>query len=540
MNQRRQNSQTPDFARSQHLDASARAAFNVQRSDESLTDFYQRLGERSDREDLVMFINACFAATRQNEFYTDRFEQTVSIEFLHRYVMTNYRRIYARSLAAGINHFNQAEIILNLLQSGAPDDPEQRNEEGKLIQSALRTLPPNRVFRIFKSLQTRRINNRRSRAVVKRYLEWRVKPEFDAVKYGRKLRAAATHCHLKLEGELGPFLFKFKKTKSFQSDLFDRYKKAYYSESVIYELPFTVAESLATRHQVPRDVFLRKIEHKMTAAEKFRYQTAASKVKGAQIDFDLGRASLTRLAIYVLSLPVEQRAERVRELAQAFEKSVMSTLRSSPLHLGRVAAVLDRSRSSEGSRQKRNRPLAVAVAINELLKQASDQYKAFWTEPIQGEPDFMVTPQGQTAIADRIIDALQWQPDLLLIVSDGYENDPPGAADQVLRIFSQRIANQGRPTQPDRSPTQAPRIVCPEVVHLNPVFDSDHYAPKPFGETIATVGIRDARDLATMLGFSRFASGMAKLDVLENHLEQLAGKLIDKVAGDSKLEALNE
>ena len=93
---------------------------HTQRGSETLNEYYERLREKSDREDLVMFINACFAATRQNEFYTDRFEQSVSIDFLHQYVMNNYRRIYARTIASGINHFNRAEIIANLLASGAP------------------------------------------------------------------------------------------------------------------------------------------------------------------------------------------------------------------------------------------------------------------------------------------------------------------------------------------------------------------------------------------------------------------------------------
>lgn len=81
-----------------------------------------RLRDQCEREDLVMFINSCFAATRQNEYYTDRYLATVSIEFLHQYTLINYRLLYARTLAAGINHFNQLQILFNLLQSGAPAD----------------------------------------------------------------------------------------------------------------------------------------------------------------------------------------------------------------------------------------------------------------------------------------------------------------------------------------------------------------------------------------------------------------------------------
>ena len=65
-----------------------------------------------------------------------------SIDFLHRNVMANDRVIYAPALAAGINDFNKATIIINLLGSGALEDCVQRTEAGKLIAKALNRLGP--------------------------------------------------------------------------------------------------------------------------------------------------------------------------------------------------------------------------------------------------------------------------------------------------------------------------------------------------------------------------------------------------------------
>ena len=495
---------------------------HTQRGSETLNEYYERLREKSDREDLVMFINACFAATRQNEFYTDRFEQSVSIDFLHQYVMNNYRRIYARTIASGINHFNRAKIIANLLASGAPADPEHRIEEGKLVASGLQSLPANRVFKLFKRLQSRRVNNRRTRATIKRYLKSRREPAFDAVKYCRKYRAAAAHAHLELGPEIGSFLFDFKRRKSYAIPLLDQYRAAHYSAAAIYDLPFTVAESLAQKHKVPRDVFFKKIEHKMTATEKLRFQATAERTRGVKFDFDLSQASPTRLAIYILSLDSKKRAERMEELESAMQRSVERAIKRLPLSLGRVAAVLDRSRSSAGSRQKRNRPLAVALASSFLLRQASQEYKAFWTLPVESENEVLVTPKGQTGLGEPILEALQWKPDLLVIISDGYENDPPDLAAQVVRVYQEKIAKHK----------------MPEIIHMNPVFDSNHYSPKPLGNSfrdrpgdapldlIATVGLRDAEDISTMIGFARFANGSAKLNVLEDYLAVLADTMI--------------
>ena len=137
--------------------------------------------ERVAQEDLVLFINACFACTGQSEFYGPREDQSVSIRFLHEYILGNYRRLYARTLAAGVNHFNQALIIQNLLLAGAPADRTQRTEEGELILAALLSLPPQRAYHLFRDLRRLRCNNRRTRGVFAAYLARRPDLNFDAV-----------------------------------------------------------------------------------------------------------------------------------------------------------------------------------------------------------------------------------------------------------------------------------------------------------------------------------------------------------------------
>ena len=117
------------------------------------------------REDLILFLNAAFACTGQREFYHTADEQRVSVQFLHAYILGNYRRLYARTLAAGINDFNAAEIILNLLSSGR-DAPESfRAEENTLLTAALGRLPPQRGWKLITRLRQERINNRRTRTI---------------------------------------------------------------------------------------------------------------------------------------------------------------------------------------------------------------------------------------------------------------------------------------------------------------------------------------------------------------------------------------
>lgn len=456
--------------------------------------------EQVAREDLVMFVNACFSCTGQREFYGDARGQSVSIEFLHQYILGNYRRLYARTLAAGINHFNQAQIVLNLLASGSPVAVEDRREEGALIAATLRALPPPRAFRVLESLRARRINNRRARAIAREYLEGRADLAFDAVKYRSKVRAAVVHGHVKLGGELGPFLFHGWKKRSYTQPLLEAFRQAHYTHDAVYALPYTVAEGLAAKHGIPRDVFLQRIEPRLTQAERLRLQESAAHDSGRAPPVDLERASLTKLALYALALTPEARRERRQELHTALERAAAHVLGRAPVSLGRVAAVLDNSYSASGSLEKRRRPLGVALAAHYLLSAASRDFRAFWTCPGADVP--LITARGQTDIATPLLEALAWGAELVVIVSDGYDNDPPGAVAELTRVFRARL-------DPERRTA---------LVHVNPVFDAEAYAPRSFGTAVPTVGVRDAEDLPTVLGFARFAEGSASLAELEAYL----------------------
>jgi len=463
---------------------------------------YSTVIQRIECEDIVTFINASFACTRQQEFYSDGQTQAFSIEFLHEYILGNYRRLYARTLAAGINHFNQAQIIVNLLAAGSPGSAQDRAEEGALIAATLQALPTNRAFQVLKKLQQRRVNNRRTRAIIRRYLTQHKEPVFAAVKYRRKFRAAVAHAHLKLEEEFGPFLFSLKQQYHFTNPLFESYRKAHYSHDAIYELPYTVAEGLAAKHRIPREKFLAGIEKQMTVGEKFRLQKAAEKAKNVTLEIDINKIEITRLALYILSLPITVRRERYEKLHQAMTESATRALRRVPMTLGKVATVLDASYSMSGSTKKKQRPLGVALAASYLLRAASQAYRAFWTYPVKHE--LLVQARGQTPLGERLLDALTWQPELVVIISDGFENDPPSGAAEVARVYRDKL-------EPNYHT---------DIIHTNPVFDAENYTPRQIGAAIPTVGLRDAEDIPTMLGFARFASGVVPLSVLEDYLSK--------------------
>ena len=457
---------------------------------------------RIEREDITLFVNAAFTCTSQHEYYGAAHQQRVALAFLHAYLVGNYRRVYARCLAIGLNHHNVAMVVFELLRAGAPSEVEARQEENALIEKALQHLPPPAVYRLFTRLRRARVNNRRTRATVQTWFAQRPQLSFDAIKYRKHVRSLVRHVHLSLDDEPFAYLFRGPHSRRRWSDpMFDAVRRAKYEEGALYELPFSIAQGLAASKGIPRARFLKRAQHSMTVRERVRMEATAER-HGAKLNrMPLERLGLTKVCSYALGLDKEDRVAARERIEQALTHAVNRCLARSPLTLGRVAAVLDRSQSSRGSSHKRNRPLAVTWGIHRVLQRASLTYKAFWTWPTSDE--LRLGPRGQTDLATPLMAALRWAPELLIIVSDGYDNAPPGAAAEMLRVFRTKLDVEEKTT----------------IVHVNPVFDAEDMQPKTLGPWVPSVGVRDAEDLPTMLGFARFVAGDASLNDLLTYLD---------------------
>jgi hypothetical protein len=149
----------------------------------------------------------------------------------------------------------------------------------------------------------------------------------------------------------------------------------------------------------------------------------------------------------------------------------------------------------------------VAWAVDHLLAAASREYRAFWTHPFPGP---IPPARGATSLAGPILDALEWSPELLVVVSDAVENDPPDAAGGVLRLWRSRLDPTGRVT----------------AIHLNPVFTAGDYAPRALCDGVPTVGLRDAEGLPTALAFARFAAGTGTRADLERYLDDRVAEFL--------------
>ncbi|WP_035795603.1 hypothetical protein [Kitasatospora mediocidica] len=447
-------------------------------------------GDLIAADDVLLFVNAAITSTGQREFHSEEGAQRLSLDFLHEYMIGNYRDLYAAVLALDINDHNAVLIVRRLLESAREATDEQRRTEGRLIARRLALLPPQRVYGLFRELRRAKVNNRRTRAVMRDWIAARPDPAFDAVKYRGGVKLALRHAHLApAVEELGPFVFAPSSRKRFTTPILESWRRAHYEQAALYELPYTVAEGFAAKHRIPRAVFLERIAPRMTRLEQLRLQESGREHKAGAVRADLTRMPLTRLASYVLGLPVADRLARRAELTDALRAAARRVAGVHRGSWGRVAAVLDDSFSTVGSGQKRRRPLAAALAAHYLLEALAGHYTAFWTS---GHTDALLSrPQGPTPLGHRILDALDTAPARLVIVSDGWDNAPPGLAGEVLRIWRTRL-DPGRRTS---------------VVHLNPVYDAEDFDVRRLAPTVPTAGLRDAEDLPALVELAQFAEG---------------------------------
>ena len=469
------------------------------------------LAERVACEDLVMFVNAAITSTGQREHHTSAADQRMSLAFLHEYVLVNYRDLYAATLALEINHFNAAMVAVNLLSTAGAATAPQRETEGRMISQRLRMLPPQRVYALFRQVRRLGVNNRRTRAIMRDWLASRQDPAFDAVKYRRSLAITARHAHLPLPDEVGTALFDWRRPKRYATPILESWRRAHYEDRALYDLPYTVAEGLAAQRGVNRTTFLTNIAPNLTSGERLRMQATAQRTK-VDLPVELAGAALTRLALYALSLPRPERASRREELTAALRAAALRTVGARAGTWGRVVGVLDDSYSASGSGTKRRRPLAVALGTHYLLEALATEYTGMWLNH-RGDA-LLVHPVGSTGLGERILDGLERRPDRLVIVSDGWDNAPPGMAGEVLRVWRERVDPTG----------------LTSLVHRNPVYDSATFDVRRLAHGVASVGVRDAEDMAALVELARFATGEASFAELRWHLTDRVDRFLGRPA----------
>ncbi len=121
------------------------------------------------------------------------------------------------------------------------------------------------------------------------------------------------------------------------------------------------------------------------------------------------------------------------ELQQALDRYVETAAAELPRFDGSVALVLDTSASVRSYGERQYAALAQSVALRLLLERCCARLEVLPA----GSDGPLPEPAGATDLALPLLDALEGVPDLVAIVSDGYENSYPGDLARVVATLPQ-------------------------------------------------------------------------------------------------------
>ena len=116
------------------------------------------------------------------------------------------------------------------------------------------------------------------------------------------------------------------------------------------------------------------------------------------------------------------------ELQQAVDGYVEKTASQLPRFQGKVALVLDASVSTRSYGEREFCALSQSVALQRVLEKCCTSLQVH-TVGGSGNPP---KPEGYTDLATALLDAVEGEPDLVAIATDGYENIYPGDLQRVV------------------------------------------------------------------------------------------------------------
>lgn len=335
-------------------------------------------------------------------------------------------------------------------------------QEKLLITALARGLPPTRLLKFFGRLRRERVNNARTRKLILRSILASPRLELWATRYRRKLRAALEHALGKrMTGILRSILSKPAADRTAREEailraqalrhaegrdaatvleclgfvlgledgLSLRLLKAYRGAKDKLEagrgLPYETLEGIRSRYHKDREhaEVLELTAARMTQGQRLTLQRKAEE-KGVALAFDPARHDAVRLYLYAFERGLEPGIERALE---ARARKAAEGLALTGLHAG---ILVDASGSMAGDARQRLRPMATALAMRDAIAAAAGRVTTVVAGGVvEGR---LVRPRGETALAEGLVSLLRSGPDVIFVVSDGYENAPAGRFAEVL------------------------------------------------------------------------------------------------------------
>lgn len=449
------------------------------------------------RKAVLSFIDMASTATGQGTFYNTKKEQQDAIEAIHTAVFSVNRGLYAAMLTLpGVTDHSIQRGLERLLDTGCVDETSllTHDEENRTITYLAKQLPPQRLFKFFGMLKGSKVNNKRTRKLILRSIIGAPQLKFWAVKYRLKLRNALQHAWgVRVTGAIKKSLTGYlygwpaagdrafeSKHEGILKKHVDRYMWAAVEKKQAYEclhfilggpipfvrqscaysvpilqafldakrdlskgkiLPYEVLEGIRGRFHksTPRSAVMQiaKEQNTISEGQKLAMQESAKK-QNVSIDFDPTRQDAVKLYVYCL-----EKGQMTTEIEEALLEKARRAANAFPLKYAKVGIVLDVSQSMFGTDSAKNRPMAIALAMKDTLCCSAiqgyvvhcGQSDALYTSGHTHIRGCLMPPSGDTSLAEGLVAVMEYDPSVVYIITDGYENAPAGRVDEVIHAI---------------------------------------------------------------------------------------------------------
>lgn len=405
------------------------------------------------------FLDSVATATGRGTFYNSREEQAAAVEAAHRDLLDIDRHVYTAALMLpGVTDYSRQIGVRRLLQATRDGGMLSAEFEAAAITQLVHGLPTQRMLKLFGILRRDRVNNARTRRLILSEILGSDSLEFWAVKYREKLRVALTHAwgrrmasilrsvlakspnmHTEKESQIvyqnvTRFVrdnvpsrvmqcvsFILGDEEGLTLDRLAAYRDAKSDFDRGAVLPPETMEGLRSRYHKDRTSaeVLAMTKFQLTTGQKIAVQRKAEQ-SGIEVEFDPAKYDAVRLYVYAFEMGM------TAPIRQALREKAEAAAARLPVRFERVAILIDSSQSMIGHDTQARRPIATALALRDLLSATADEAEAITSDGRTTNSYELVEPSGDTSLAAGLVQLLKSEPDVVFVLSDGYENAPAG------------------------------------------------------------------------------------------------------------------
>lgn len=313
-----------------------------------------------------------------------------------------YPELYALgALASSVQVSQQIGILFQLLRASRNGfSDEVRKTLDRVTVFLLTTLCPDHVLEVFLALKRVHANHKHTRRAILKYILNHPYMENMAAWRRPSLRDSMEHalgkntCRACAKLAAG-----YKESSSYLRRNLLRYsndrERAGWLLGMLYKkpgVPAKTTDSYVNAH--------RSYQHADSGQKRPKTVTATNR----------GDIAATLVHIY--------KGGKNSDLLEALEQYVTSAAVHMPRFDGKLAIVLDVSASTKGNREREFCCVSQSVALKLVLEKCC---RALHVHKVGGSGN-PPRPEGDTDLASTLLDALEESPDLVAVLSDGYEN----------------------------------------------------------------------------------------------------------------------